>query len=141
MKENSSGLDCRRCKETTRRVCVFQDGYTLEDKPFYRAMYRCERRGCALREIQEELEEDRNRRKSAVQMENSKNRVSADAMRNMRLVAQLDLTKAGELLGVSKVCLSQFENERMAIPLEVFRRVMAGYKVVMEGKMGKECVE
>ncbi len=135
MSEERQSLNCSTCREPTRRVSAFADGHTLDDKPYHKVVYTCENHACSLKEIMDELERKRTRKQIAVQQENQRNCIKASDLRAMRTKTGMILYEASRLLDATTVQLSQWENEKAPIPLEVYNKARKEYRRVYMERM------
>lgn len=111
---------CRECTEPTKYISGFWDGADLNGNDTSGCFYDCNNIGCGIkmdRAIREAAAEDERQR---IRVENADNGTDASTLVDMRKAAQCTLRTAAEIAGISPSDYSAMEQERKAIPSQLY---------------------
>lgn len=123
---------CQECTEPSKRIAGFWDGTDLNGDDTSGCFYVCDNGGCAIkieRDIRAAAAEDERQR---IRVENADNGTDASTLVDMRKAAKCTLRTAADIVGISATEYSAMEQERKAIPSQLYNSLGYIFGIMQE---------
>lgn len=115
---------CTDCQEPTKKPVGFWDGRDKNGRPTSGLIFDCSNVDCPIKQEAMKVELKAEQRVLKIQEENRQNGVDIQEMVLARRQAQLTMRDCAQALGVSLPKYSDYEHERIPMPLCAWEKIM-----------------